>query len=418
MRSYPRRSKRLTAAGKSGRYRRYARVAWGSRWMNEVITRRRSMTGVTEPGTWSRVKRSASGKSSQKTSRHRSPPRIPVSQSCTSATLMAGVAGARSARRGPGALAPVAQEVHDVGRAQPGRVDLDRDALDRGLLEEEIQHLLDGPRAARAEIVHFAWLSLLQQQPVAADDVAHVGIVAPRLEIAHVDDGLPEAGLDLGDLLGEVGGHEDIAAPRPLVVEAARPDDRHAVALEVLVAHHVLGDLAHRIWGQGPQRVGLLDRQLVLVDQAVLLAAAHGKEARRHLEPADAFEEVHLGDDIGRQGLGRRLPGGADEALSGQMHDVRRLGGFEQHPHRGQVAKIRLDQRDLCAQMLDVLGLAPPSARAEHLGALPEGVLRHVASDESRDSRDQQSHVRIPTARASIMSNTGNYTLGAPVLGP
>src|SRR6266508_4510180 len=89
MRSYPRRSKRLTAAGKSGRYRRYARVAWGSRWMNEVITRRRSMTGATEPGTWSRVKRSASGNSSQNTSRQRSPPRIPVSQSCTKATFMA-----------------------------------------------------------------------------------------------------------------------------------------------------------------------------------------------------------------------------------------------------------------------------------------------------------------------------------------
>src|SRR5712691_10068580 len=108
------------------------------------------MIGETAPRTCRRVKRSASGKSSQKTSRHRSPPRIPVSQSWTSATLMAGAGGARSARGGPGPLAPVAQQVpqgalegdlhlpahhlfdfggvalepHDIGGAQAGRIGL------------------------------------------------------------------------------------------------------------------------------------------------------------------------------------------------------------------------------------------------------------------------------------------------------
>ena len=69
------------AAGNSGRYRRYPAAAPGSRWMNEVVMRRCSTTGETEPGTWTSVKRSASGNSSQNASRQRSPPRIPVSQS-------------------------------------------------------------------------------------------------------------------------------------------------------------------------------------------------------------------------------------------------------------------------------------------------------------------------------------------------
>src|SRR5215468_6293353 len=46
------------------------------------------MVGETLPGACTTVKRSASGKSSQKTSKHFSPPRIPVSQSCTSATCI------------------------------------------------------------------------------------------------------------------------------------------------------------------------------------------------------------------------------------------------------------------------------------------------------------------------------------------
>ena len=48
--------------------------------------RRRSITGLTLPGTCRSVKSGASGNSSQKTSRQRSPPRMPVSQSWTRAT--------------------------------------------------------------------------------------------------------------------------------------------------------------------------------------------------------------------------------------------------------------------------------------------------------------------------------------------
>jgi len=49
---------------------------------------------------------------------------------------------------------------------------------------------------------------------------------------------------DLDDLPGEVGRDEYIAAARAGVVEPAGPDDVHAVALVVLIAHKVLGDFA------------------------------------------------------------------------------------------------------------------------------------------------------------------------------
>src|SRR6185369_841017 len=57
--------------------------------------RRRSMVALTLPGTWSSVKSGASGNSSQATSRQRSPPRIPVSQSWTRAMRGAATVAAR-----------------------------------------------------------------------------------------------------------------------------------------------------------------------------------------------------------------------------------------------------------------------------------------------------------------------------------
>src|SRR3954451_8018455 len=53
--------------------------------MEDVWIGRRSITGETEPGTWTRVNSSACGKRSHRTSSAFSPPRMPVSQSCTSA---------------------------------------------------------------------------------------------------------------------------------------------------------------------------------------------------------------------------------------------------------------------------------------------------------------------------------------------
>src|SRR4029453_5556918 len=85
------------------------------RWTNEVTMRRFSMTGLTVPGTCRSVKSGASGNSSQNTSRQRSPPRIPVSQSWTRATLTGGWPRGGSARRGGEPLPPVVEEPEDLG---------------------------------------------------------------------------------------------------------------------------------------------------------------------------------------------------------------------------------------------------------------------------------------------------------------
>src|SRR5262245_13860740 len=197
--------------------------------MNDVMIRRRSMTGETEPGTWSSVNRSASGNSSQKTSRQRSPPRIPVSQSCTRATFMAQAPVTRSASRARHPLPPVVQKLrertlegnlgfpsrrlldpggipfqdHDIRRTESSWISLDRDTFHRALRQEEIHDLLDGPRTPGTEVVDLAGFASLEQKPVAAHDVAHVGEIPARLEIADPHDGFAEPGLDLRDLLGD-----------------------------------------------------------------------------------------------------------------------------------------------------------------------------------------------------------------------
>src|SRR5882672_4412213 len=181
--------------------------------MNEVTMRRCSMTGLTFPGTCSSVKSGASAKSSQRTSRQRSPPRIPVSQSWTRATRAPGITPAPLARARGDALSPVLEQIGErllernrpapaevrldllaaaaqdrhVGGPEPGRVLADLDAGQRRLPDQEIQDALDRPVDAGAEVVDVARRAVLEQRPVAADDVAHVGEVTRRLEIADVD---------------------------------------------------------------------------------------------------------------------------------------------------------------------------------------------------------------------------------------
>src|SRR5215813_2668047 len=147
--------------------------------MNDVMIRRRSMMGETEAGTWSNANRSASGNSSQKTSRQRSPPRIPVSQSCTRATFMAQAPATRSAGRARHPLPPVVQELreralegnlglpsrclldlggisfkdHDIGWTESSRIGLDGDTFHRALRQEKVYDLLDRPRTPRTEVV-------------------------------------------------------------------------------------------------------------------------------------------------------------------------------------------------------------------------------------------------------------------------
>src|SRR3954447_17081725 len=66
----------------------------GARWRKLVRIGGDSIAGLTLPGKWKRVKSGAPGKSPPNASSTFSPPRMPVSQSCTSATRGCGGAGA------------------------------------------------------------------------------------------------------------------------------------------------------------------------------------------------------------------------------------------------------------------------------------------------------------------------------------
>src|SRR5439155_26108193 len=113
------------------------------------------------------------------------------------------------------------------------RIGHDRDPLDRGEMQHEVEDRLDGPRPPRAEIVDLTGLPALEQEPVPAHDVAHVGVVAARSQVTDIDYRLPQAGLDLRHWPGEVRRGEHVRARGPLVIEGPRADDRESVALEV-----------------------------------------------------------------------------------------------------------------------------------------------------------------------------------------
>src|SRR2546427_8252890 len=287
-------------------------------------------------------------------------------------------------------------EARGVFADPDGRVD--------GLAEEEIEDFLDRPPATRAEVVARPGVARLEEQPVPAHDVAHVRVVADRLEVADEDRRLTPAGLDLGDLPGEVRRDEDVAPAWPLVVERSRAHDGQRVALEVLVGHQVLGDLAHRVGRERPERVALLDRQLVLVHEAILLAGADGQEPRRRLAlGAHGLQEVHLADGVGVEGLRGGVPGRVHVTLRRQVDDEVGARRRDELVDRREVTQIALDQRDAVAQVIDVLGLAPPAVRAEDLGALGQRELREVAADEPRDAGDGDPHA-YPCRRSNSMT--------------
>src|SRR6266516_774598 len=186
--------------------------------------------------------------------------RLPRKRASPAAAVTPSVAAPRSARapvlehvaqrllEGDGGVPPgglhefrmVAEEDRHVAGAEPRRVLAHLD-LRLGHPEQQVEHLADAPGAPAAQVVDLAALALLERQPVAAHDVAHVGEVALGLEVADRQHRRLAALLDVGDLLGEVRGHEHRPAPRPLVVEPAGAHAVHLPRHPVLVAEQVLG---------------------------------------------------------------------------------------------------------------------------------------------------------------------------------
>src|SRR5262245_24516780 len=82
--------------------------------------------------------------------------------------------------RGLRELAAVAEQDRHVARAKAGGVLADLDLLLRHP-QQSVEHILDAPRLAAADVVDLTRLALLERQPVRLHHVAHVGEVALRL---------------------------------------------------------------------------------------------------------------------------------------------------------------------------------------------------------------------------------------------
>src|SRR5207253_985661 len=104
------------------------------------------------------------------------------------------------------------------------------------------------------------------------------------------------------------------------------------------------------------------------------------------------LEEVHLADRVRVEGLGRRLPRGRDEALAREMDDVVGHRALDEMLHGREVAQVALDEMELVAQVIDVLGLAAPAARAPHFRALRLRLFREVTADKTGDAGDENAN--------------------------
>ncbi len=132
-------------------------------------------------------------------------------------------------------------------------------------------------RAARAHVVRAAGHAMLGQRAVRPHRVAHVGEVAPALEVAHADDRLQPARLDERHLPRDAGREERRVLPRTDVVERPRHHGLDAVDSRGARHRQLRRDLADGV------RVGRLDR-IVLGQRAVRRAVDVG--GARHHDPA------------------------------------------------------------------------------------------------------------------------------------
>src|SRR5439155_10565694 len=80
--------------------------------------------------------------------------------------------------------------------------------------EQDVEHLANGVRAPASDVVRLAGFRALEREPVRANDVANVGEVALRREVAVLDYRREDPSLDLRDLLREGAVGEDSAAAR------------------------------------------------------------------------------------------------------------------------------------------------------------------------------------------------------------
>ena len=123
---------------------------------------------------------------------------------------------------------------------------------------ERLQHGGDRCRLAAADIVDAAARAPFQQERVGPHDIAHIGEIALRVEIADRNN-LALAALHLDDLPGEGADDETVRLPRPDMIEWPGNHHIEIVRVRVLEGEHLLRRLADRVRVDGMERAILAE---------------------------------------------------------------------------------------------------------------------------------------------------------------
>src|SRR5262245_52742626 len=148
------------------------------------------------------------------------------------------------------------------------------------------------------------------------------------------------------------------------------------------------------------------------MDEPVLLARAGDVHAGGQLKIPQRLEEIQLAQNVAAQGIAGHEPGRRHVALGGQVEDAIRAHLGEDAPDRRGLPHVAFNEPHPIAKVLDVVHPAPPAVDAEDLDvAAADQVVSQMASDEARESGDQDRHQvspskkpRTPAITASISS--------------
>src|SRR5262245_60286750 len=123
----------------------------------------------------------------------------------------------------------VALDERQIVRPEPFRVDADAH-LDARQCDDLFDHVANRDRAPRADVVGPAGPPALEDDAIGAHGVAHVGDLAPGVQVADDDLRIADAGFDFGDLPRESRRRVRRFLARSDVVERAGDADPQTVA--------------------------------------------------------------------------------------------------------------------------------------------------------------------------------------------
>ena len=221
---------------------------------------------------------------------------------------------------------------------------------------------------------------------VGLDDVADVGDVAARIEVADADFGRREAGLDAGDLPREARDRERRRLARTGMVERPRDHDVQAVVLRGRVQRElILRELRQAVRAGRHERRVFVDR---IVAGLVDLRRRHDQHAARRAAAPHRVEQMVRAERVVVQVRHDVLPRRVDLRRAGQVID--------------DVGLRLSDRATTASRSSDVDGAATSTCRVgvgrpcrrdgarRSRGARSDQPIEQVAAGESRRARDER----------------------------